>query len=297
VNPPATNETYLYRFTIHNELGNPVESCYIEVKKQINASNFSVISNGFTDANGYYYIWLNHGQPYIVYLNKTGYEDQYNTFIPSNLVFEQVYIMKIFEIEVQPPIVAGEDIHFTAEITNANTTIIVNYTDDSGYTEWTSLDVSVFNYSTFLWQHIGTYYNASLQTWEKTFNGVNHSNDYYFNLTYHNTYLGSVHMQLVFEAYKNTSITPPEVEDKFDWLGVVPFGITNFLMWLFFVAVCYYADERDSGKIIIAFGVICIFLTSYIGFISANSLMLGGGIGLSVLFIILGFLMEKGGRK
>jgi hypothetical protein len=153
--------------------------------------------------------------------------------------------------------------------------------------------VSVFNYSTNSWQHIGTYTNLTEQEWNIFFNNINRSNDYYFNLTYNNQYLGTAYIQLVVEAEKVTPWTPGDIEDRFDWMGVIPFGAMNFLMWLFFISICFYADSRDAGKMIIVFGFICIALSTVFNIWTANVLLMGNGIGLGVLFIIIGFLMER----
>jgi len=238
VSPPATNETYLYRFTIHNELGNPVESCYVEVKKQINASNFSVISNGFTDSSGYYYVWLNPGQPYIIFMNKTGFIDQNAVFIPSTLVFEQTFVIKLLS-------------SITEEIPRFKTWIIYRatmQTNNSIYIEYHDLNDTTINTSIRvyeIWNFTETLVDTDTRSGTQNFSyyatGINTSRNHrvtlYFNnsLSYdisspYSIYVYAINGSLGNQTDLNTIITniigPPPVNLGGNWVLILIVGIS-----------------------------------------------------------------------
>jgi len=288
------NDTYLYLITVINDLNQAVPDALVTINIYKNdTDSYELVFSFLTDGAGQASCWLMPNQLYQVIITKDGYNQMLTYWTPSHLIFTKTFQITTEDIIPQPPIIAPEEIHFTAVLINGDTQIQVDYLDDSGYTNYTILDVSVFNYSSLSWQHLGTYTNTSLQTWTMIFNNINRSNDYYFNLTYNNQYLGTAYIQLVIEAEKTTPTDTTEFDTRFSWMGVIPFGAYNFLSWLFLIGICYYTDSRDAGKIIMVFGVICLFLGTYIGLTSPLTIAGGAaGGGLAVLFIILGVLME-----
>jgi hypothetical protein len=288
------NDTSLYLITVVNELDQSVGDALVKLFLYKNETDsYELVFSFLTDGSGQVSTWLMPNHLYQVIIDKTGYNQMLSYWTPSHLIFTKTFQITSEAIEPQPPIINPEMIHFTAVLINDNTSIQVDYLDESGYTIQTVLVVSVFNYSTLEWQQIGTYTYLTDNEWQYIFNNINRSNDYYFNLTYNNQYLGVGILQRIIQSETVEPWTPEGIEDRFDWMGVIPFGVMNFLMWLFFIAICYYADSRDAGKMIIVYGVICIALSSYLHVISSNILLMGNGIGLGVLFIIIGFLLER----
>jgi hypothetical protein len=290
------NGTNLYQITVINEINQPVKDCTVVIARYINATvGFENVTSLLTDGYGQCQVFLYPYKLYKLYFSATGYISSYDNWQTDDLIFTKTFKIYSKPIEPQPPIVNPETIHFTVDLSSDNTTIWANYSDSSGFTNWTTLDVSMLINGT-IWVHLGTYTNST-QSWTTVITPVNRSNDYYFNLTYNNQYLGTGHIQRVIEAEIIAPWTPEEIEDRFSWMGFVPFGVMNVLLWLFFIAVCYYADSKDAGKIIFVFGVICIGLSSaFLHIISDNVFLLGNGVGLGVLFMVIGLLMERGRR-
>ena len=292
---PGENYTRMYRLRVINDISQPIPNATAIIKKLISTTGeYEILSTIITNGYGECDLWLIPSTHYKVFLSKDGYQDTIAEWTPDPVFYGANYpfIVQMYANPVipQPPILG--DITFTATLSADDTTIWANYSDISGFTNYTVLTISIFNYSTLSWDIIGTFTNTS-QNWVKTITGVNRSNDYYFNLTIYHDFLSTFHIQRVIEAEIDQMINDTTFEDRFSWIGVIPFGAYNFFSWLFFIAICYYADSRDAGKIIMVFGVICLFLGIYLGLNSPLTVaggVLGGGI--AVIFIILGLLME-----
>ncbi len=67
-------------------------------------------------------------------------------------------------------------------------------------------------------------------------------------------------------------------------------------MWIVLVVGMFYADQKDSGKILVVLGGVFLFLNFVVGFNSLIATAAGGA--LPALFIIVGVLvMWKDSKK
>jgi hypothetical protein len=297
--------SYLYYFqVIVDPQGTTIPDASVTIKKYINAtSTFETITNLYTDSNGFFNIWLVPSKLYKIICDKEGYNQEIVDFIPSTVTFSHTIKMTLITTIPQPPITEPESIHFTGELGYAagNSTyyLILTYLDDSGYTNSTSLVITAYNFSTNSSTVIATYATTGLQTWTVYVYNIDRNMTYICNLTYVHFYLGTQHRSFILEHQIWVPITPAEVNDLFSWLGVIPFGTLNLIMWLLFVAICYYADSRDIGKIIIILGVIYLFLGVYIGLktqLFGEVGAIAGG-ALPIIFIAMGILIEWGNSR
>lgn len=295
-----TSYSYLYYFqVIVDPQGTTISNASVQIKKYINnTGTFEIISNLYTDSNGFFNIWLIPGSLYKIICNKEGYNQEIVDFIPSTVTFAHTIKMTLISTIPQPPIIEPESIHFTGELGyfNGNNTYVLNltYYDSSGYTNSTTLLIYAYNFSTNTSILIITYTTTANQSWTYRLYNIDRNMTYTCRLTYVHFYLGTQQRSYVLEHQIWIPITPEEVNDLFDWLGIIPFGAVNLIMWLLFVAVCYYADSRDIGKIIIILGVIYLFLGTYVGL----KTQLFGSVGaiaggaLPAIFIAMGILIE-----
>lgn len=218
--------------------------------------------------------------------------------MPSAQEYTKVFRLRLDIVEPQPPIYSFEDIHFTGTLYKypSNSTYVLNLTflDDNNNTLSSTLVVTAYNFTTNTTSTIGIYTFGSLQTWTQQIFDIDRNMTYYCNVTYHHQFLWVQRVSFVLEKQIYIPITSEQVDTLFDWLGLVPFGACNFLMWLLFTAICYYTDERDAGKIIIVVGVLFLFLGVYIGIhtpLFGDAGAVFGG-AMPALLIALGVLME-----
>jgi hypothetical protein len=296
--PEGENYTRQYRAHVINEIGQSIADAYVVIKAFNNVTNlFETIETFYTNGYGDGDVWLLPSTRYKVDVEKSGYIsvtgmnwDTDPTFWGENYPFIIQLVRESFE--PQPPIIGPESILFTGTLLT-NTTLQLLYLDTEGYTESTQLVISAFNYTTNLTSIIGYYNYTSTQTWTVTLTDLDRNMTYICNLTIQHTYLGTQLRYFILETSIIVPITPEELNTLFDWIGTIPFGFSNFLQWIILVAICYYADSRDAGKIIIIAGIIFLFFNTWIGLTSPLG-TLGGAVGGTgaVLFILLGVLME-----
>jgi hypothetical protein len=293
-----TEMVALYDLRVIDTANNPIENALVNIKKYSNLTGiYETISTLYTDAYGYVSIYLIYSPAsfYKVFINKTGYDDvieDYTPMPPNEWGQTEVKIFKLTPIVIppQPPIVDLEDIHFTVTLLS-NTSALVEYSDDTSGTIYALLTIEMYNYNTSSWSSIGSL-NYSFQSWNYTFTDLNRSNIYFFNLTFNHNDIGVNHRQYVLDRLFIPPLTESIINDRFSWVGVIPIGISNFLMWLLLIAVMYYADERDVGKIIIILGTLFLLLNGFLGWGSGIITVFSGA--LPVLFIIIGVLIEWG---
>ena len=284
------NKTYLYRLIINNEKGSGEKDVYAEIKQQINGSNFEIISNITTDSSGYVYIWLDAEELYIITLSKTGFQTNSDQFTPSTSVFEYTFIIEYIDIVIPPDYIEYEQIVFTA--TRSGTTITIQYQDKLSQTINTTIYVYSENATTKTRSLISTTLNTSTNT-ITLYVTVNQYNSHIIILFYNHTTFHSMSRTLTIMGVT----VPISSINKIDTLlpliiGSNPFGWGNFLMFLFLLAGCYYADERDVGKILVLLGGMFLFINVWLGF-NTTLLTVAGG-ALPLLFIAVGLLVIWG---
>ena len=286
--------TQLYLLTITNELGQTLSNVETTIKKYINTTGiYQIISTTYTDGAGQTSLYLVPGTQYKVFLTKTGYtQSGSNDWIPDELIYTKTFKMASNPSVPQEPI-DPNDIIFTGTLTDS-TTALITYNDTTLGTKYAILEVTTYNYNTSTWAVVGTY-NYTAESWNSIFSSLDRTKIYYFNLTFNHKDIGLNHRQYIVDRILTPPVNESEINDRFDWIGVIPIGASNFFMWLFLIATMFYADERDIGKITIILGVFFIFINVFIGWHTALVGAFAGG--LPFLFICIGVLIEWGNAR
>jgi hypothetical protein len=293
--------SYLYYFQVVGQTtSSPISNASVSIKKYINAIGvFEIVSNMFTDSNGYFNVYLVPHYTYKIIVDADGYRQEIVDYVPSTITFSHTIRLSLDDIFIQPPIISPSSIHFTGVLGHftGNSTYCLNltYLDDTGYTNSTTLNVYAYNFTTNTSTLVGTYTTTSSQGWTVIIYNIDRNMTYICNLTYVHFYLGTQRLGFVLEHQIWIPITPGEVEDLFDWMGVIPFGAVNLLMFFLFMAICYYADARDIGKYTIVIGFIFLFLGLYVGLKTDFNIIASGS--LPALFIVIGILAEWNNSK
>jgi hypothetical protein len=293
--------SYLYYFQVVGQTtSSPISNASVSIKKYINATGvFEIVSNMFTDSNGYFNVYLVPHYTYKIIVDADGYRQEIVDYVPSTITFSHTIRLSLDDIFIQPPIISPSSIHFTGVLGHftGNSTYCLNltYLDDTGYTNSTTLNVYAYNFTTNTSTLVGTYTTTSSQGWTVIIYNIDRNMTYICNLTYVHFYLGTQRLGFVLEHQIWIPITPGEVEDLFDWMGVIPFGAVNLLMFFLFMAICYYADARDIGKYTIVIGFIFLFLGLYVGLKTDFNIIASGS--LPALFIVIGILAEWNNSK
>ncbi len=288
----STTQDYIV--TIIDELNDPVQGAKVIFKRYINTTeSWEEIASGIADGYGQVPVSLIPGVLYKVDIIADDYQDSIgNDWIPKYIEFSddryKTFQILFEETMPQPPDVEPETILFEGYISGDNI-LYINYTDSLAETINTSIFVYEINLSTGIETLFGTNTTTNISSFQTSFSDINTSNTYKVILFYNHTTFGSQSKTLLFSG----DYSPPAASDVINTLltaiiGLNPFGWANFLIWLFLVAGMYYADERDSGKILVLLGGLFLFLNIVVGFNTTLMSIAGGAV--PILFILVGIL-------
>ena len=301
---PDENYTRMYRVRVIDENTYPVDDAFVSISRYINRTGiFETVASFYTNGHGEGDIWLIPSTLYKVFITKDGYEDVTGADWSTDPYYYGANYPKVFEMyfeetQPQPPLVELETIEFTGTLSiavNGTYTLTLTYLDNEDYTISSILIVSAFNFTTNTSSVVVTQSYGEIQNWTLNLYNIDRNMTYICNLTYIHTHLGIQHRTLVIEKQITAKDVDTELESYFDWVGVVPFGVGNLLLFLFFTAVCYYTDGRDIGKNMIVLGVIFFFIMLYLGW--GNILLIAAGGAIPILFIVMGILTEWNASK
>lgn len=285
------NESYstLYLLTVVDELNEGVEDVKIEIMRYINETKtYESVTILTSDANGQADVYLFAGTVYKVKLSKTGYITRTDDYIPSDSIYTRTFKIYFEETEPTPPDVEPENIIFTGEI--SSNILYLNYTDSMQETINTTIYVYEINLSTGIETLFGTNSTTDTDSFQTSFSGINTSNTYKVILFYNHATFGNQVKTLLFDGNYTPPTTPTVLNTLLTAIiGTNPFGWANFLIWLFLVAGFYYADPRDSSKILIFLGGMFLFINVVVGFNTTFITVAGGAI--PILFIVVGIIM------
>jgi len=289
----STTQDYIV--TIINELNDPVQGAKVIFNRYINTTDsWEEIASGVADGYGQVPVSLIPDILYKVDITADGYQDSIgNDWIPKYIEFSddryKTFQILFEEIVPQPPDIEPENIVFEGYISGDNI-LYLNYTDSLEETLNTTITVYEINLSTGIESVFGTNTTSNVNSFQVSFSSINTSNTYKVILFYNHTTFGYQTKTLIFSGDFN----PPSAAEVINALltaivGPHPFGWANFLIWLFLVAGMYYADERDSGKILVLLGGMFLFLNIVVGFNTTLMSIAGGAV--PILFIVVGILV------
>jgi hypothetical protein len=282
---PFINNSHQYDLYVNNILGNPLEAVSITIKGLCANASYQTLFTGLTDGSGYTSTFLIPGRSYLVYLNKSGYQQSATFYIPSSTIFSHTFVMQFNETT---PITYVKPI-FTAYRTG--TTIYTNYSDVMNQTLNARLYIYRVNSTTGnLTFEVLQWYNAS-SLFSYDLINTNTSCDYKVYLFYNHTSYGSQACLVVIEKLKTALTTP----NKLNLLLTSIIGKAgaflwqNVIMFICFAVMMFSIDKKDAGKGLMLIGGIFFFL-SFIGFTDVFSATARSSI--PVLFIIVGLILE-----
>ena len=285
-----------YILVVQDEIGNRISDVIIDIKRYINTTDsYERIVRGFTDTNGQLEADLMPSVQYLVNLShSTGdYKNTSETWTPPEIVYSQdaikTYILEYSDITPHYPDNPSECVDVTLEIEGV--TLFVNFTNDCSNT---ITDIQIYTYENDLVLNTTSLLGSNTTTSVTSFNivqTINNSNIYTVIIFYNTSVWGT--QKLTFTIRGLNVIVPDTSSDEintiFDALfGGNPFGWHNMLMFLFFAAAMFYADNRDAGKILILVGGMFLFISIVIGFQSTVASVAGGII--PMLFIVVGII-------
>lgn len=286
---PPDNDSELYLLTVEDEVGNPISDARMEIKQYVGTQyvNVSVL---YTDGSGEVSLYLRNDTIYKINLTKEGYQDEIADFIPDPDLRTHTFVMLFEVIEPEPPEIPVEEITFEGYINSVSSRLFLNYTDRMDMTLNTHIVIVELDSA-------GT--ESLFATFSDTTDNdfqvnvlINTSRSYRVYLYYNHTEFGYQKQTLFFQGLYTPQTTETDVNLLFETnYGTSPGGMgwSNFIMWGFLLAGCIYADNRDSGPIMILLGGLFLFINSFIGFNNVLSTFAGGMI--PVLFIVVGILI------
>lgn len=283
-----TTATQLFLLQIMDEVQNPVKNAKITIKRYINTTDsYQIVTSVLADGYGQADVYLIPGALYQVTITKTDYETEISYYIPSNSIYTHTFMLKYEEITPEEGNVEPEEVIFEGYI--SGDTLYLNYTDSMQQTINTLIYVYEINLST---NASTLFFSDSRSGFDdfQVYTTINTTNSYKAILYYSHETFGSQKRTLMFSAFNETLTNESRSEGIFDAIyGTNPIGWTNVIMFLILCAGMYYADEEDSGVILILIGGLFIFINSFVGFNTVLSVVFGGGI--PALFIIVGIVV------
>ena len=294
--------TNQYIIIVRDEIGNGIIDATIDIKKYINTTDsYETILTLPTDSSGQiscnlipdvdYYFTITHDSG--DYVNITA------TWAPPDYDTTKTYILEFTEVTPAPPDNTAGCISATGEISES--TLYVNLTNscDGDFT-----DAQIFVYANNLSNNLTTLlgsssYTGTFDSYGANFTGIDNNNTFTIFIHYNHTYWEYQTITIIIDGTNVTDddTTGEYVDSLFDVLyGTNPFGWHNFIMWIVLVVGMFYADQKDSGKILVVLGGVFLFLNFVVGFNSLIATAAGGA--LPALFIIVGVLvMWKDSKK
>jgi len=301
------NESYAEHYIIRvlDSTATPIDDCRITIKRYINTTDsYEVVYSMYTDSNGEQSADLIPTTLYIVTLNHSSgdYVNDSYDWQPSEINYvEDAFKNFVMDFTPDTPAVietVDENTIFTVE--TAGNQMFINFS--CSLPSVTDAQVSIYqvnpsNLTTWLYAYY-TYTNQDSFNIQLT---VNTSCSYQIQLSFNHTLMPHTHHKTFFfdkiEFENWTTITTPAEVDKIigDLLGTNPFMWGNFIVFLFVIAMFFYIDSKEAGKLMVLIGGLLLFLDMVIGFIDMSS---GGLILIPTLMILLGILtMWRGSNR
>ena len=297
----SDNETFAshYIITVQDELGSPIESALVVIERYINTTDsYESVVIDYTDSSGQIEVDLIPDVVYYVSISHSSgdYQNSSSYWTPSEITYVEdaykIFILDFIDVDPSYPDNPVECISILGEI--GGTTLYVNFTD---ICDGTVSDIQIVVYEINMSTGSVTVFDTSncssgCDNYNTTFSDVNNSNSYTIVTFYNHTYWTNQSHTFTIDGTSKTtpSTTGSGINHTIALLfGTNPFGWHNIIMWLLLVIAFFYADERDSGKILMVAGVIMLFLNIFIGFNSLTQTLAGGAI--PVLFIVVGLLV------
>jgi len=289
----STTQDYIV--TIINELNDPVQGAKVIFNRYINTTDsWEEIASGVADGYGQVPVSLIPDILYKVDITADGYQDSIgNDWIPKYIEFSddryKTFQILFDEIVPQPPDIEPEEIIFEGYISGDNI-LYLNYTDSLEETLNTTITVYEINLSTGIESVFGTNTTSNVNSFQTSFSSINTSNTYKVILFYNHTTFGYQTKTLIFSGDYTPSTSAAKLNTLLTAIiGTNPFGWANLFIFFFLCAGMYYADERDSGKILVLLGGMFLFLNIVVGFTTTLFTIAGGAVPL--LFIVVGILV------
>lgn len=269
----------------------PVENVSVLIKGFCGNTSYEEISHTYTDGNGQTYAYLLHGRSYQVTLTKSGYITKTETYIPDPVVLTHTFRMyyDTGNTSWNQTYLCNEEIDYSGYIIRATSKMILNYTDRLNKTLNTKIVIYEYRSNFSNETTLTTISNTSTSIAQHTI-GINNSRSYRCVLYINHTNCGYMIRELYFPANRTTITT----QSKFNLLftlnyGYCPFGWSNIIMWLIMVSCLFSFGRRETYMSAILCGFVFLFINYSIGFYTAMSA--GAGVGIPVLFIVMGILM------
>jgi len=277
----------LYYIQVVTEYDTPIYQANVEIISFLNGS-YNPIASGLTDGYGLFPVYLDANATYKINISKSGYIP----IVMSNLVPDPInkgidhpikYILQTRLFDYQNETIYWENIFFTAELDNNG--LYVNFTDISGNTTDTSIDIFEINNS----DNTNTFFSNFTFTdgdneWQYTNTSINSSNCYHVILYLNHTTFGKQIEDLLI-CVKATITTRTIFNVLFDAnYGHNPFGWSNILGFFLLVSCMFGFGQVNSGVAMMLTGFILLLVNSIIGLNIIGTLV-------PILFIFLAILL------
>jgi len=293
-----------YVVQVRDEIISAISDAYVTISTYINTTDaYTTMLSDFTDGAGQIDVYLIPNTQYYVTITKDGYQNMTAFWTPPIVQYDsdryKQYVLFYEPIDPNEPENPLEYVTVSARMNT--TSLLVNYSSIIDGT----INVSVFiyeeNLSSLSWSLFDT---ASCvvgcDTFDSVFSNINTSNNYNIVVFYNHSYWSD---QVVTVFVTGISVIMPPttgegVDDVFDLYGYNPFGWHNMLMYLFLIAGFYYADQKNTGTVLVMLGGIILFINIWVGFQTAIGTAAGGVV--PVLFIVSGIVamwQESRGRS
>lgn len=293
VSPPVGNGSYLYMITVVDEASLTIDDVSVNVKGIVNGS-FVTVSQGYTDGNGQFSVYLVPDKFYKVTLTKDGYDTSYNDYIPTSSVFTVTFKMHLNDSSITQYLWYEEHL-FNGYMDNTTSILYVNYTDYMSETEkWDLFIYMIGNGSTMTL--VASYLAGTNQTFQMPYKTSNVC-DYHVVIWVNHTTFGRVSDEFTVYGYHGGFLTGKAAKfnllmSNFAWN---PFGWAN-TAGLFLILISLFSfGRRESYMSALLVGGILLFLDLYIGFNTTWANLAGCMFPAIVLFIgILMMIRDRG---
>jgi len=298
------NESYAEHYIIRvlDETNSPVDDCLITIKRYINTTDsYEVVYAMYTDSNGEQSADLIPTTLYIVTLNHSSgnYVNDSYDWQPSEINYVED-AFKNFIMDSTP------NIPITPATVDENTIFTVETAGNQMFINFSCSLPSVTDAHVYIYEenpsNLTTWLYADYSyTGQDSFNiqlTINTSCSYTIQLVFNHTQMPDEHWLIRFiKPFIDNKITSPAEVDKIigDLLGTNPFMWGNFIVFLFAIAMFFYIDSKEAGKLMVLIGGLLLFLDGVVGFIDMTS---GGLVLIPILMIFLGILtMWRGSNR
>jgi len=288
-------ETQLYYIQVNNEYDQPVEDVRVDIRRYINTTDtYLNVSVLITDGSGYVSLYLIPNEHYMLFLTKTGYQDETAHFFPDPEFYGIYYPFpaKISRTTDDTEFYTFWDIiKFNATMYDNNTIKVMFYDTLDETTNIQFYTYDVFNFTESL--------NSTNTTSDNIFSfwvtGINTSREHRIVLHLNHTTLGYVIQSIVLEPIYdgpvyNKSLINIKVTNVF---GNFRFNFVHMFFMYVPALICLVIFRKENPGIgIISSGLL-------IGFIGIYLLVPPETYLLAPFIVALGFILMivKGGKQ